>query len=69
MSTKHWSAELISLKSAAALVDVDPKTIRNWIDDGKLQGFKLNGQFWRVYRREVLSLARPIGVVTSDGVA
>lgn len=60
---------LISLKTAAALVEVDPKTIRNWIDDGRLQGYKLNGHMWRVNRREVLALAHPVVPAQSDGAA
>ncbi|WP_107656032.1 helix-turn-helix domain-containing protein [Nocardia suismassiliense] len=61
--------DLISLKKAAALVDVEPKTIRNWISAGLLQGYKLNDQLWRVDRREVLDLARPVAIDASDGVA
>ncbi|QIS10639.1 helix-turn-helix domain-containing protein [Nocardia arthritidis] len=52
--------DLVSLQKAATLIDVDPKTIRNWINDGRLQGYKLNGRMWRVNRAEVLALARPI---------
>jgi len=60
---------LISLKNAARLVDVEPKTIRNWIAAGLLQGYKLNDQLWRVERREVLALARPIPFEPSGGAA
>ncbi|MGY2061690.1 helix-turn-helix domain-containing protein [Nocardia gipuzkoensis] len=60
--------DLVSLKKAAALVDVQPQTIRNWIAAGLLQGYKLN-QLWRVDRREVLALARPVAVDPSGGAA
>lgn len=60
---------LISLKKAAALVDVDRKTIRHWIAAGHLQGYKLNGHMWRVSSREVLALARPVASLESGGAA
>lgn len=51
---------LISLKTAAALVDVDAKTIRNWIAAGHLRGFRINGHLLRVNHAELLALVRPI---------
>ncbi|WP_433635043.1 helix-turn-helix domain-containing protein [Nocardia sp. CA-120079] len=60
---------LISLKKAAALVDVDQKTIRMWIAAGHLQGYKLNGNMWRVSSHEVLALAQPIFPADSGGAA
>ncbi|MCP9621581.1 helix-turn-helix domain-containing protein [Nocardia otitidiscaviarum] len=76
MATRHSSAAevrsergLISLKKAAALVDVDRKTIRHWIDAGLLQGYKLNGNMWRVNLHEVLALARPVITTDTDGAA
>lgn len=58
----------VSLKKAAELVDVDPKTIRNWIAAGQIQGYKL-GQMWRVDPGEVLQLAKPVTPSAQDGVA
>ncbi|WP_410875182.1 helix-turn-helix domain-containing protein [Nocardia sp. A7] len=55
----HAVPSYISLKKAAELVDVGPKTIRNWIAAGQIQGYKL-GQMWRVDRGEVLQLAKPV---------
>ncbi|UAK32514.1 helix-turn-helix domain-containing protein [Nocardia asteroides] len=60
---------LISLKTAAALVDVDTKTIRNWIAAGDLNGFRVNGRLLRVERDEVLGLIRPAATVVHGGVA
>ncbi|MGY2093248.1 helix-turn-helix domain-containing protein [Nocardia gipuzkoensis] len=60
---------LISLKTAAALVDVDTKTIRNWIAAGDLNGFRLNGRLLRVERDELLALIRPAATVINGGVA
>ncbi|MFE3799294.1 MerR family transcriptional regulator [Nocardia tengchongensis] len=76
MATKRQSAAdirsergLISLKRASSLVDVDRKTILNWIEAGLLQGYKLNGSMWRVNAHEVLSLVHPVITADSDGVA
>ncbi|MBF6229491.1 helix-turn-helix domain-containing protein [Nocardia abscessus] len=60
---------LISLKTAAALVDVDTKTIRNWIAAGDLNGFRVNGRLLRVERDELLALIRPAVTVINSGVA
>ncbi|MGW4716757.1 helix-turn-helix domain-containing protein [Nocardia sp. NPDC004260] len=60
---------LISLKTAAALVDVDTKTIRNWIAAGDLNGFRVNGRLLRVERDELLALIRPAATVIHGGVA
>ncbi|MFJ9368767.1 helix-turn-helix domain-containing protein [Nocardia sp. NPDC101769] len=76
MATKRQSAAdvrsergLISLKKAAALVDVDRKTILHWIDAGLLQGYKLNGSMWRVNLHEVLALVHPVTISDTDGAA
>ncbi|MEV6322428.1 helix-turn-helix domain-containing protein [Nocardia sp. NPDC051787] len=60
---------LISLKTAAALIDVDTKTIRNWIAAGDLNGFRVNGRLLRVERDELLALIRPAATVINGGVA
>ncbi|WP_067478714.1 helix-turn-helix domain-containing protein [Nocardia amamiensis] len=67
--TSSEARNLISLKTAAALVDVDTKTIRNWIAAGDLNGFRVNGRLLRVERDEVLALIRPAATVVNGGVA
>ncbi len=67
--TSTEARNLISLKSAAALVDVDTKTIRNWIAAGDLAGFRVNGHLLRVERDEVLALIQPTSVAVSGGAA
>jgi excisionase family DNA binding protein len=62
------SRDLISLKTAAGLIDVDAKTIRNWIAAGDIAGYRINGRLLRVERSELLSLVRP-AELTSGGVA
>lgn len=54
------SRRLISLKTAASLVDVDAKTIRNWIHAGQLRGFRVNGHLLRVNHAELLALVQPV---------
>ncbi|WP_406272495.1 helix-turn-helix domain-containing protein [Nocardia sp. NBC_00881] len=60
---------LISLKTAAALIDVDTKTIRNWIAAGDLNGYRINGRLLRVERDELLALVRPAVLATYSGGA
>lgn len=62
------SRNLISLKTAAALIDVDSKTIRNWIASGDIAGYRINGRLLRVERSELLALVRP-AELTTGGVA
>ncbi|MGY1946175.1 helix-turn-helix domain-containing protein [Nocardia asiatica] len=52
--------DLITVRTAASLVDVDAKTIKNWIKAGDLQGWLVNGRRWRVRRTAVLALVRPV---------
>ncbi|WP_433759900.1 helix-turn-helix domain-containing protein [Nocardia sp. CA-135398] len=69
LSAADVPRKLISLKTAAALVDVDPKTIRNWIAAGQLQGFRVNARMLRVNRDELLALVQPVAVALPDGAA
>ncbi|WP_280471821.1 helix-turn-helix domain-containing protein [Nocardia cyriacigeorgica] len=60
---------LISVRTAAALIDVDAKTIRNWIAAGDLNGFRVNGRLLRVERDELLALVRPAALAGNRGGA
>ncbi|BDT95939.1 MULTISPECIES: helix-turn-helix domain-containing protein [Nocardia] len=60
---------LISLKTAANLVDVDAKTIRNWIAAGHLRGFRINGHLLRVNHAELLALVQPVLAPVPEDVA
>ena len=51
---------LIRLSEAAALVDVHVKTLRRWISQGKLTGYRLASNQIRIDRMELLNLARPM---------
>ncbi|WP_167461429.1 helix-turn-helix domain-containing protein [Nocardia brasiliensis] len=50
--------DLITVRTAASLVDVDAKTIKNWIKAGDLEGWLVNGSRWRVRRAAVLALVQ-----------
>ncbi|MFC8046533.1 MULTISPECIES: helix-turn-helix domain-containing protein [Nocardia] len=63
------SRRLISLKTAASLVDVDAKTIRNWISAGHLRGFRINGHLLRVNHAELLALVQPVLVAGPEDAA
>ncbi|MQY22686.1 helix-turn-helix domain-containing protein [Nocardia macrotermitis] len=58
---------LIRLSEAAALVDVHVKTLRRWISEGKLTGYRLASNQIRIDQGELLNLARPMPTVALDG--
>lgn len=60
------SRRLAALAVAAEVLDVHPRTIRNWIFDGRLTGYRV-GRLLKVDLDEVERLARP--VVLSGGEA
>ena len=45
--------ELMTVKQAAAYLQVNPKTLYRWLKDGKIAGVKLNGNAWRVRRADL----------------
>ncbi|MEU5407425.1 MULTISPECIES: helix-turn-helix domain-containing protein [Nocardia] len=67
-NTASETRNLISLKTAASLIDVDSKTIRNWIASGDIAGYRINGRLLRVDRSELLALVRP-AQLAQGGVA
>lgn len=58
--------DLIPASTAAALVHVDAKTIKNWIKEGALRGWLVNGRHYRVRRSEVLGLVQPVATTGGD---
>lgn len=44
---------LLSTTKVAALFDVRPETVRDWIEQGKIEGVKIN-RSWRIKKSEVL---------------
>lgn len=61
--------DLIKLQTAARIVGegVHPKTIRRWINLGLLEGYRQGPRLLFVSKRELLSVARPLGA--TDGAA
>ena len=47
--------ELMTVEEVAALLRLDPQTVRKWLREGKLPGFRLGSKQagWRVRRSEV----------------
>lgn len=45
--------QMYSTGAIAELTGFNVETIRNWIDNGKLKGIKVEGR-WRVRRRDLL---------------
>jgi excisionase family DNA binding protein len=40
--------KLLTPEQAAERLGVSPKTVRDWLREGKLPGYKLMGKLWRV---------------------
>ena len=50
--------EWLTLKQAAELVGVTPRTVQNWIKNGKIRGYQVVGRI-RVKRSDVDALYQP----------
>lgn len=48
----HGLNKLLTIQQTAKLFQVNPRTIRNWIDDGKLKRFKV-GHTVRISQEEI----------------
>ena len=66
-SAEAREVPLIRLSEAATLVDVHVKTLRRWISQGKLTGYRLASNQIRIDRRELLNLARPMAAADFSG--
>lgn len=51
---------LIPLSEAASLVKYHRKTVRRWISQGKLTGYRVADNQIRIDRAELLGLVRPV---------
>ena len=51
------SSDLLTTRDAASLLNFSERTVRVWLQDGRLKGTKVGGQVWRVDRASVLHLA------------
>ena len=50
-----------SIKQAADWIGVDPKTIRRWIAQGRLQAVRVGPRLIRIDREALLALTTPVG--------
>ena len=66
MEDMEFHAKLMRLSKAASILDVSVRTIKRYIQHGKLHGVKLPGGDWRVYSDEVLAL---IGEIPANDIS
>jgi excisionase family DNA binding protein len=52
--------KLISVEAAASCLDMNPRSIRRYIADGKLAGYRIGDKLIRVDQADVDALIRPI---------
>ena len=45
--------DLIKPTEAAELLRVTPRTVRNWLIEGQLVGYRLSARAWRISRRDL----------------
>jgi excisionase family DNA binding protein len=50
--------KLYSIKEAASVLSVSPKTIQKWLLDGRLRGVKLGGKIWRITESALAELVQ-----------
>ena len=60
---------LVSLQEGAQTIGVCVKTLRNWISEGRLTGYRLGPRAIRIDRNELFALARPLAGAHTRGVA
>ncbi|MGX1805184.1 helix-turn-helix domain-containing protein [Nocardia sp. NPDC055321] len=68
-ATRGPSGQLMSLRDAAALAQVDTKTIRRWIDRGHLAAYRMGPRLLRVERSELMTVAKPVPANFPGGTA
>jgi excisionase family DNA binding protein len=58
--------EFYTVSEAARRLDVSRTTIWRWINDGKLQGFRVGGRTLRLNRRDVEEMRQPSRTRVAD---
>ena len=51
------SPDLLTTRDAARILNFSDRTVRVWLQDGRLKGTKVGGRVWRVNRASVVRLA------------
>jgi excisionase family DNA binding protein len=60
--SKHKSLQrLESVQGAAGVAGVHPKTIRRWISDGRITGYRMGPRLIKVDLDELADMLTPIG--------
>lgn len=54
-------SQLISVDQAAEYLGVTSSTIRRWISDGSIRGYRVGVRFIRVHKADLDSLVTPLG--------
>lgn len=52
--------EYLRLSSAAALLDVNERTVANWIKDGRIQAYRMGPRQIRIRRDDLEALLAPL---------
>ena len=60
---RNAAPTLVSMQEAAQTVGVCVKTLRRWISDGRLTGYRLGPRAIRIDLDELLTLAHPLTTV------
>lgn len=50
-----------SINEVAVWHGVDPRTVRRWLRDGLIKGYRLGPRLIRLDRDSVLNMGRPVG--------
>lgn len=54
-------SDLVNLQEAAERAGVHPKTVRRWISEGRIRGYRMGPRFIRVDLDELAAMLEPIG--------
>jgi len=50
--------KMLKVSDVAKIFDVEPATVRVWLNDGTLEGVKIGkGHYWRIPEQNVIDLA------------
>jgi excisionase family DNA binding protein len=52
--------QLVDMNTAAGMLGVTPRTLRNWIAEGRLTAYRIGDKLIRIDRAELDALIRPI---------
>mgnify|MGYP001435500878 CR=1 FL=1 len=67
MTTSVQTADLeslparLSIQQAAAVFGLSQKTIRRWLAEGRIKGYRLGARAIRIDRDSLLAVQRPMG--------